>query len=215
MYARLMSAGARVLANLGQEKSTIDDFVKEAKVSRGTFYNYFSSRDELLEALWACYGHDPFQQIQRRCRALDDPAERLAVFTRLALHGAKREPTWGWLVVALSADRSTVNEDLRSYPLPDLRAGEAAGVFHFDNLLCAGDAVVGMVRSGLHALLTEQRREDYPELLCKMVLISLGVSRSKAHHLSHAALPEMGPDDIDSGQTLSIGDAFSWRRATG
>ena len=191
MRARLISSAARVIARGGQQKATIDDFVREANVARGTFYNYFTTREELLEALWATYGHDPYFEIQRICQPIQDPVERLAAFTRHVLHTAKREPTWGWLIVALSADRATVNDDLISYPIPDLKAGEATGAIHFDDLACARDLVVGSVRSGLRALLEEAREEHYPESLCKMILCALGMRRSDAHRISHAPLPPL------------------------
>ncbi len=198
MRARLISAGARVIANRGQEKATIDDFISEAKVARGTFYNYFSTREELLEALWLFYGHDPFHEIRRSCLPIADPVERLAAFTRRVLHRARDDLTWGWLVIALSADpgilnvaRSPAQRDLTSYPGPDLMAGEAAGAFHFDDLTCAIDVVVGTVRGGLKAILEDKREAFYPEALCKMVLLSLGVSRSEAHRISHASFPPL------------------------
>ena len=105
------------------------------------------------------------------------------------LQEAMRDPTLGWLIIALSADVSTVNEDLREYPLPDLVAGQAAGVFHFDDLACAADMVVGTVRAGLHVLLSETRESHYIDSMSKLLLIALGVVRADAHRISHSALP--------------------------
>lgn len=189
MRGRLIEAAARVTAERGSQKATIDDFITGAKVSRGTFYNYFATREDLLEALWATRGHDPFSEIMRICATINGPAEHLATMTRLILRQAVKDPTWGWLVIAMSAERATVNDDLLEYPLPDLKAGERAGVFHYDDLACAADLVVGTVRSSLHALLRETRMRQYPETISKMLLIALGVPRSEAHRVSHLPLP--------------------------
>ena len=193
--ARLIAAGARVLASRGRDRATIDDFVREANVSRGTFYNYFTTREELLEALWAAYGHDPFLEIQRLCQPIRDPAERLAALARHTLHTAKRDPTMGWITIALSSQRATLNAELLSFPGPDLQAGEASGAFHFDDLASATDVVVGAVRSGLRAVLEEERPEHYPEAVCKMILLSLGMTRSDAHRISHAPLRGLNSAD--------------------
>ena len=83
----VLEAGARVLADRGSARATIDDFISAAGVSRGTFYNHFTTREELLEALWTNIGHDPFADIQRACSKLDDPAERLGAVTRQVLDG--------------------------------------------------------------------------------------------------------------------------------
>ncbi len=189
MRERLIAAGARVIAERGAQKATIDDFITEANVSRGTFYNHFSTREEILEALWKTRGHDPFAEILLASRTIGNPAEHLSAVTRLVLRQAASDPTWGWLVVALSAERATVNEDLREYPLPDLRTGEAAGIFHYDDLAGAADLVVGTVRSSLQALLKESRAPHYAESMSKMLLMALGVPRAEAHRISNMMLP--------------------------
>jgi AcrR family transcriptional regulator len=189
MHNRLIAAGARVIADRGHEKATIDDFIRGADVSRGTFYNHFETREELLEALWATIGRDPFAEIQASCASMINPAERLAAMTRLVLRRAIIDPTWGWLIVALSAERATVNDDLRSYPGLDLQAGSQAERFRYDDLSCAIDLIVGTMRAALRALLTEGRESHYPESLCKMLLLSLGMNQIEAHRLSHMPLP--------------------------
>jgi AcrR family transcriptional regulator len=45
---RLVSAAERTFLRLGFDRTTIDDIVAEAGVSRSTFYRHYSSRDELL-----------------------------------------------------------------------------------------------------------------------------------------------------------------------
>lgn len=188
MRERLLAASARVIAERGPEKVTIDDFIAAAEVSRGTFYNHFSTREALLEALWTTIGHDPFAEILAVCKTISDPVEHLSAVTRLVLRQAASYPTWGWLVVALSAERATVNEDLRAYPVPDLLAGEAAGLFHYDDLACAADVVVGAVRSGLQAILKERRAPHYAEAMSKMLLLALGVTAPEAHRVSRLTI---------------------------
>lgn len=184
MRERLLAASARVIAERGPEKVTIDDFIAAAEVSRGTFYNHFSTRETLLEALWTSIGHDPFAEILIASKTISDPVEHLSAVTRLVLRQAASNPTWGWLVVALSAERATVNDDLRAYPVPDLRAGEAAGLFHYDDLACAADLVVGTARAGLQAILKEGRSPHYAEAMSKMLLLALGVPQAEAHRIS-------------------------------
>jgi len=188
MRQRLMEAGARAIAHHGMARATIDDFIAEADVSRGTFYNHFSMREELLEALWERVGRDPFRDIQAACAIFADPAERLAAVTRSVMHRARRDATLGWLIVAMSADRRTVNEDLKTYPRPDLMLGRAAGRFAFDDLTSASDLVVGTVRTGLRALLSDTRPPDYVESLCKLILSALGMAEEEARRISRLPL---------------------------
>ncbi|MCF2134566.1 helix-turn-helix transcriptional regulator (plasmid) [Mycetohabitans endofungorum] len=46
-----MDAGAKLFVLNGIDKTTIDDIVIEAANSKGTFYHYFKSKDEPVDAL--------------------------------------------------------------------------------------------------------------------------------------------------------------------
>jgi AcrR family transcriptional regulator len=162
---KLLDAAARVVADLGEEKATIDDFIQAAGVARGTLYNYYSTRAELLDDLWRSIGKNPFRRIHLACHQLTDPAERLATEARMVLKCAAASPAWGWLVFALSADAESINEDLLAYPRPDLEAGRRAGRFVFDDLASASDLVVGTVRTAIRATLSERRSENYEKSL--------------------------------------------------
>jgi AcrR family transcriptional regulator len=49
--ARLLEAGARVFAERGYHAARVDDVVKAARTSHGTFYLYFSSKEDLFRAI--------------------------------------------------------------------------------------------------------------------------------------------------------------------
>lgn len=49
--ARILDAGAVVFADRGYHAARVDDIVKAAEVSHGTFYLYFSSKQDLFRAI--------------------------------------------------------------------------------------------------------------------------------------------------------------------
>jgi AcrR family transcriptional regulator len=49
--ARLLAAGAEVFAARGVHAARVDDIVKGARTSHGTFYLYFQNKEELFHAL--------------------------------------------------------------------------------------------------------------------------------------------------------------------
>jgi AcrR family transcriptional regulator len=214
MRGRLLEAAARVMADQGSDSATIDTFIRAAGVARGTFYNHFKTREELLVALWTSMGHDPFLEIQNACGDMTDPVERFAAMTRLVLLGAMHNPTWGWLILALSADETTLNDDLRGYPRPDLRAGAAAGRFRYESETSATDLVVGTMRAALRALLQEGREANYAQALCRMMLRALGINRIEATRISALPLPDMPVQIRRRGRTDSPKAALVPDRAT-
>ena len=50
---RLLDAGATVFAQRGVHAARVDDIVKVAATSNGTFYLYFANKEELFRALAA------------------------------------------------------------------------------------------------------------------------------------------------------------------
>ncbi|MBI2169437.1 MAG: TetR/AcrR family transcriptional regulator [Actinobacteria bacterium] len=49
--SKLMDAGMRVLADRGYHATRVDDIVKAARISHGTFYLYFADKEDLVRAL--------------------------------------------------------------------------------------------------------------------------------------------------------------------
>jgi AcrR family transcriptional regulator len=66
---RLLDAGAAVLASTGYHATRVDDVVKLAQTSHGTFYLYFANKEELFRALAA--------EVAQEMRALAETMEPL------------------------------------------------------------------------------------------------------------------------------------------
>ncbi|MEM6832013.1 MAG: TetR/AcrR family transcriptional regulator [Pseudomonadota bacterium] len=188
---RLIAAAARVIVDRGEERATIDDFIQAANVSRGTFYNYYSTREEIVEELWATIGKDPFKQIARWCEQIDGAAEQLTTFSRLVIRQAKHDEVWGWLIYAMSKDQATVNQDLRDFPTMQLERGLSEGKFKIDNLESARDFVVNVIRETIRVNLIEDCHGNYTDAIYKMLLAGLGVSRKDASRLIQKPLPDL------------------------
>ncbi|MGV1830981.1 TetR/AcrR family transcriptional regulator [Agrobacterium vitis] len=184
---KLIAAAARVIAANGDKTATIDDFIRAAGVARGTFYNYFPTRESLLDALWTQVGKDPFLEIGKACASISDPVERLIAQAWRILIRSGEDQAWGWLIFALSGNAETVNSDLRAYPAPDLKAGLSAGRLHYDHLDSARDFVVGAVRAGMKTQLSGRGSSEYAHDICKMILLALAVPTEEADRIMGSA----------------------------
>ena len=65
---KLLDAGAQVFAQRGYHAARVDDIVKLADTSHGTFYLYFSNKEDLFRAL----AHDVAEQMMQLAEALPD-----------------------------------------------------------------------------------------------------------------------------------------------
>lgn len=72
----------------------IDDFVKAAGVSRGTFYNYFQTTRELLDATMEEISNDLIETIIPAVADETNPVIRLATGARLFYRKARLDPVF-------------------------------------------------------------------------------------------------------------------------
>lgn len=99
--AAILAAAARVFRRRGYAAATVTHVVKEAKVSRGTFYAHFDSKRRLLAAL----AGDLLDRILPRFPSTpvlgtrDDLLAALCASARIALEGVAREPVIARLVL--------------------------------------------------------------------------------------------------------------------
>nr|WP_240946391.1 TetR/AcrR family transcriptional regulator [Pseudomaricurvus alkylphenolicus] len=75
-----MAATERVILKTGVDRVSILDVCKEARISRGTFYRYYSSQDELLDA-FSRYRRNQFHtKLVEALEPYTDPDERFDAF---------------------------------------------------------------------------------------------------------------------------------------
>ena len=189
--AHIVATAHRVFAEQGPDAPVIDDFIRAAHVSRGTFYNYFRTTGELLAAVTTAMEDGLMVSIEAGMADLTDPVDRLAMGPRLWLHWSRADPTLCAFIVR-SRFRSALVEQLLGY---DLRAGRRAGAFRFRRVEVARDLVVGTVLEAMHRMLTTRVPRTLPEDVARQILLGLGVradaiDRSLARRIPPlAALP--------------------------
>lgn len=78
----LMGAAEKLFLTQGVEATTINDIVEQAQVAKGTFYHYFSSKNDMLEALARRYTEQFLVSLQEAVDACPegDWAQRLRVW---------------------------------------------------------------------------------------------------------------------------------------
>jgi len=73
--ARILATTEEIILRSGAERISILDVCEEVGISRGTFYRYFSSQDDLLDA-FSRHKRDQFHANLQKIAASDDPDER-------------------------------------------------------------------------------------------------------------------------------------------
>jgi AcrR family transcriptional regulator len=87
---RLIAAAGVVFGSMGFLEARVTDIVREARVAHGTFYTYFSSKDEIFQEAARRTVDDLFASTSGSHSADEDPVQRIDNANRRYLEAYKR-----------------------------------------------------------------------------------------------------------------------------
>lgn len=73
----ILDASERLFLTKGYEKSTINDIIKEISIAKGTFYYYFKSKKEVLDAIVERYINKVLDKVNKLIKEDVNPVEKL------------------------------------------------------------------------------------------------------------------------------------------
>lgn len=181
MHARLIESAIHVFTEKGMDGAIIEDVIARANVSRGTFYNYFKTNEELLIAALELLGNELLAIVDAAVQQRNDPIERLAYGVRTVLHTSLRNRVLARFVSRVGLGPSLANSLAVQYLQRDIQAGIKAGQFAVTSEELAMVLVLGATHAAIHAMATHPSLpENFPELVTHHVLLSLGVPSQHA-----------------------------------
>lgn len=175
MRARLLDAAMRVFADESKPAPVIDDVIREANVSRGTFYNYFDSLDQVLAAVGQAFNDEMATGVLPIYDVLSEPWQRTSVGFRVFLLRALIDSKWAGFLLRIDAWPHTTM--VAMYMSADLENGRNKGQFSFDDARVAADFLVGAKVRAIQTI--RQGLPDpntYMNAAVRMALASIGCS---------------------------------------
>ena len=188
MRMRLIESALHVFAHKGADAAVIEDVIAMAEVSRGTFYNYFRTNEELLAAVVKELGNELLALVETVVIQCMDPAERLATGVRMALHTMQAHPLLAQFV-ARSGIAMAANNSLAMAYLPrDIQAGMDAGRFNLSSVQVGLVLVLGTAHAEVAAMtlpppLSASLPANYAEEVTYHLLLGLGMTKAQARKL--------------------------------
>jgi AcrR family transcriptional regulator len=107
--AKLLDAGMQVLAERGYHAARVDDVVRLAKVSHGTFYLYFANKEDLFRAL-AVQCADEMTELASMLGPVTDDADGAAELHRWLIEFIGTYRKYGVVIRAWMEDQVTSRE---------------------------------------------------------------------------------------------------------
>lgn len=192
---KLLESALTVLHEKGLDGVVTEDFIAAAGVSRGTFYNYFDTTNDLILALTSAMSDEFVAAVNDYILTCSSPLERLAAGTRLYMQMTLRFPIWGTFLSHLEARIAVRGQLIEHYITRDLSDALDQGLIQVADVLAARDMLIGGIFYGIGTMAAEPTHAEHPQHLLEAILRGLQVPEPLVASLAHGPLPTLNLRD--------------------
>ena len=195
-HDRLVDAALTVMAQKGADATTITDITEAADVGFGSFYNHFSSKDEILNVATDELFERIGGRLDQAIATMSDPLEALTTAVRLFICMILPKPVWAQFIFRVCIVPGYKHDGLFSRLFRDIKAVEDAHRASMVDPAAAPYAVGGALLFMIIALLEgDLPIEGAPERISAVALRILGVDEAEIARLVQIPLPAMEDED--------------------
>lgn len=215
---RLLQAAHRLMSVQGVDDTTIQQITVDADVGFGTFYSYFTSKDEIAAQVLDCVVHNLGLRNRKANRdaGIGDPVAVISNSVRLTAQEMMSNPMWRWWLRRTDLMVRRMNVGFRVFGLVDIGAAQDAGKLR----LPGGDVEVGwnyliwLLAGTITDIVEGVCPPETEKTMAEAILRILGVPEAEASDIAHCPLPPYPALPIDFSFVLP-GQAEASVRAAG
>jgi AcrR family transcriptional regulator len=191
--AALIAAAQRFLAEQGRADVSIQEITEAADVGFGSFYNHFTSKDELFDAAVARTLEEHGALLESVVGDLKDPAEIFAASVRLTGRLQRTHTQIARILVRTGMPYLTSDSGLAPQAMRDLRAAADNGRLDIDDPRTSVAMVGGALLGVLHLLETRPDLDaaHVSDQLAFRLLRMFGMTRAEAQEIATRPLPSL------------------------
>jgi len=174
-----------------RDPAVIDDVVRHAGVSRGTFYTYFDSMEVAIAELGLELADEMTSGLLAIYDVLEDPVMRTATGFQLFLLRSVIDRQWAAFIARiglLSGDNHLLTSKIKS----DIKLGVETGDYVVASVEFATDLLMGAKIEAIRRIIAGESTSSHIQIMASMVLRSFGVSPSKADKSVQKAYARIG-----------------------
>ena len=187
--ATIIQAAIPVFAARGPDLPVIDDFARAAGVSRGTFYNYFQTTRELLEAAMSVISDELIEAIIPAVAQEANPVVRFATAARMFYRKARLDPVFRGFMDSVSGVGNLAVERARG----DLQQAIEQGLVKVRDLELAEAIAFGVMVFALRTSNAEAGGPERAREVVRAMLNALGVAPDLIQQAMDIPLPSLAP----------------------
>lgn len=184
----LLDAGRTLIAAKGVAGLRIQEITEEADVALGSFYNYFQSKEELLEAVITESLSDLTSAIITDVDDHTDPAAVVALANLRVIRLAYDEPDFARLIVNIGHSEALFGGAVHPYARIAVERGIESRRFAVADIEVLLTAVIGGAFALIREILDGRHGSHAHEAFARHVLASLGLPPREAETIVRAAV---------------------------
>lgn len=185
----LVDAALRLIARKEVGEIALLEVAAEAEVSNGTIYNYFRTRDEVLEAVGIAMAAEFSDAISAMSRDVRCGAQRLSIGVRMFVCRAAADHQWANALLRIIHFDQALRSRLADHVLGDLREGLRAGTLAYEDEGVALDIVLSCTTGAMRSVVEGRAVAEHDLRVAEMVLQALGVTPARARKIAGKPLP--------------------------
>jgi len=186
---QLLDAALKIYAHKGAGELALNELAREAGVSNGTVYNYFRTKEDVLEAVSLTLAEELSHEVARINDSVASGAERVAIGIRAFILRAAGNPEWAGALINIVRYAEGMRSALEIYVRNDIRAGFCQGQFHYEDENLAVGMLVSGVISAMIAIVESRFKEGDDRIVASMLLQSLGMNSKNARFVANKSMP--------------------------
>ncbi|MCX2930017.1 TetR/AcrR family transcriptional regulator [Mycobacterium sp. CVI_P3] len=177
---QLLDAGRTLIAAKGVPGLRIQEITEQADIALGSFYNYFPSKEEFLEAIITESLSDLASATISNVDDATDPAEVVALANLRVIRLAYAEPDFARLIVNIGHSEALFGAAVHPHARVAVERGIASGRFDVADVEVLLTTVIGGAFALIREILDGRHGDHAERAFARLVLAALGLSAAEA-----------------------------------
>lgn len=177
---QLLDAGRVLIAAKGVPGLRIQEITEEADIALGSFYNYFASKEEFLEAVITESLSDLASAIVSDADDAADAAEVVALANLRVIRLARNEPDFARLIINISHSETVFGDALHPHARAAVERGIASGRFTVPDIEVLLTAIFGGALALIREILDGRHGPHAERAFAQVSLTALGLTPDDA-----------------------------------
>jgi AcrR family transcriptional regulator len=197
----LLDAARDLVLERGHDRISIEEITDRGEVSKGTFYNYFDTKQDAFTAVAQGLKTQLAADLVTTTDPIKDPALKVAITLKFYFYQSMDNQDWREFTQFTGLTESYLEQAIEER-IKDLQWGIKAGRFKGDNVHFTESLIRGISRHVISAIDQGQVGRDASDYAIRSILQMLGLPEIVAKALTQTRLPPIAAQRRRVGEPL-------------